>query len=78
MKECVARFNIQDHIVYNTKIVECVFDEEQGAWLLTSKDGRRWLCTAIVLATGGAVDSSSSSSSGSHCSSSSTEPAHPV
>jgi uncharacterized NAD(P)/FAD-binding protein YdhS len=72
LKDCVKRFNIQDHIVYSTKIVECVFDEEQGAWHLTSEDGRKFTSTVTVVATGGDPRQqrcSSSSSSSPKCSS---------
>ncbi|RMG30524.1 MAG: NAD(P)/FAD-dependent oxidoreductase [Bacteroidetes bacterium] len=52
LKDCVARYGLQDHIRYGHEARKYVFDEEKGEWEIGFASGARLCAPVLISATG--------------------------
>ena len=51
--DCVARYGLEPHIVYNRNVVRADFDESTALWTVETEDGSRYRGQALVSGAGG-------------------------
>ncbi len=54
----VEKWKLREHMLLDTEIVEARFDEEEGAWTLTTGSGDTFRARVVVAGAGGLVDPS--------------------
>ena len=52
MKECAEKRGIRDHIRFNTEIKKVIFDQTEGRWNITDKNGNSFNARLLISAAG--------------------------
>lgn len=52
LKRCVKRYGLDEHIQYNTRVVDFQFEEDEGLWHVTTSDGTIHEARAVVAGLG--------------------------
>ena len=52
LKHCVSKYNVKEHIQFNTEITKTFFDESNGYWNIIDAEGNRYLARVVISASG--------------------------
>ncbi|MBV6761980.1 flavin-containing monooxygenase [Rhodococcus opacus] len=52
LRHVADKFDLRKDIVFDTRVVSAVYEEETGRWLVTTEDGKRYHCQYLVTALG--------------------------
>lgn len=53
MEHCVKKYDLKEHLHFNTNVISAVFDEKKGIWNVETESGKNYSAKVVVSCSGG-------------------------
>lgn len=52
LEHCATKYGLREHLVFDTAVTRCTYDEPSATWRVTTADGRGYTARALILGNG--------------------------